>query len=485
MLQYILMKKKRPCEQHKADQRVFPFQKPMLAYSYVCFQILKPLEGMVVLLMFVSFLLLFMSFESPLQATSSALQMIHSAKPFEKLVLEAPLPKDVFWANVGIRHRDLQGGKLLALALTIMLCIFWTIPVTFVTSLTKVETLKKSLPFLDDTPQWVENGLKQVAPLALIGLVALLPVILIRFARMEGHISETSLQASLFTKLSLFIIIQIFFVSAITGSILGVLEELKDDAINVIVNLLAGSLPDQATYFMQYVIIQTTLGTALELLRIMPLIESSIRSRTGPNLTQKERDSVWMGLHPVSSPKEFDYATFLSERILYFMVVFVYNPLSPVTCFIVAINFLISTAVYRHQFIFIYPPTNDTGGKLFPTAMNFLLSSIVIAQITIWGVLGLKKGAAQLPFMVLLMFMTLLFGVYIGQQHFKVAEYLPSTECALVDKQNSSRLVSLEFLKDMYLQPSLKCKILYPNNLSKETFMDTLLKYETNEPSKY
>ena len=154
----------------------------MLAYSYVGFQILKPLEGMVVLLMLLSFLLLFMSFESPLQATASALQMIHSAIPFEKLVLEAPLPKDVFWANVGIRHRDLQGGKLLALALTIMLCIFWTIPVTFVTSLTKVETLKKSLSFLDDTPQWVENGLKQVAPLALIGLVAVLPVILIRFA---------------------------------------------------------------------------------------------------------------------------------------------------------------------------------------------------------------------------------------------------------------------------------------------------------------
>jgi hypothetical protein len=76
--------------------------------------------------------------------------------------------------------------------------------------------LKKMLPFLADwSAAWpgIDNLLQLVAPLALVVLMALLPMILMAFCKMEGHISLGVLQGALLGKLTLFTLVQVFFVS--------------------------------------------------------------------------------------------------------------------------------------------------------------------------------------------------------------------------------------------------------------------------------
>lgn len=195
---------------------------------------------------------------------------------------------------------------------------------TFVVSLTEVSALTDLLPFLGpiirDYP-WVADLLAVLAPVMLIVLNAMLPVILGEFCKLEGPVSSSVLGASLFVKLAAFMIIQTFFVSAIAGSITASLQCIINDPAKGI-DFLASSLPSQATYYVQLLLVRTFLGQGLELLRVIPVIIATIRSKLGPNLTAKERNSVWMGLKPLAVPNDFQYPEVASNIILYFMVQF-------------------------------------------------------------------------------------------------------------------------------------------------------------------
>jgi hypothetical protein len=142
-----------------------------------------------------------------LTTANAAIQMIHNLTPFEMDVTEAPQHDGVLWGNVGMAHEAGQLGSLIAFALSAALCIFWTVPVSFVVSLTEVESIQRRWPALEEmmeTAKWLEPLLNQVAPLLLALFASILPIILKSIASLEGHIGASHLENSLFKKLSAF-----------------------------------------------------------------------------------------------------------------------------------------------------------------------------------------------------------------------------------------------------------------------------------------
>jgi hypothetical protein len=127
--------------------------------------------------------------------------------------------------------------------------------------LTSVEALSEQVPFLGvwiEKAPWLVDFLATLAPLLLIVVNSLLPIILEFFSSLEGPVSGAVLSASTFTKLAAFMIIQTFFVSAISG---GIWQELSNIASNptLAVDLLASSLPGQSTYFLQILLVKVCL----------------------------------------------------------------------------------------------------------------------------------------------------------------------------------------------------------------------------------
>lgn len=144
-----------------------------------------------------------------LTAKAQCVQMLHAETPFTFKVTDAPLPKDVYWNNVGLSHKKQQLGFVIAQLLTIGLCLFWTFPVAFVSSFSEVDSLKRTIPSLEKAIEknpWIEPLLRQLSPILIVILKMLLPVILSKFCEREGHISRTNLNASLLTKLAAFLV---------------------------------------------------------------------------------------------------------------------------------------------------------------------------------------------------------------------------------------------------------------------------------------
>lgn len=119
-------------------------------------------------------------------------------------------------------------GNLISLALTTLLCLLWTIPMSFIASLSSVEGLREELEFVDDMLDsfpFLISVFEIAAPLFVVIANSLLPVILEAVTLFEGPISGAVVEASLFSKLAAFMIIQTFFVSAVSGSLIDVSTE--------------------------------------------------------------------------------------------------------------------------------------------------------------------------------------------------------------------------------------------------------------------
>jgi hypothetical protein len=101
-------------------------------------------------------------------------------------------------------------GSLYSTGASTVLCFFWSIPTAFIASLTSVGALKEDIPRLGDLVDkypWLEQVLVQLAPMLLLFLnEVFLPEFLKMFATWEGHISSVDLEASLFLKLSQFMV---------------------------------------------------------------------------------------------------------------------------------------------------------------------------------------------------------------------------------------------------------------------------------------
>ena len=92
--------------------------------------------------------------------------------------------------------------------------------------------------------------------------------------------------------------------------------------------------------------------------------------------------------------------------------------------------------------------------------MNVLLASMLIGELTLIGLLGLKKAVYSVPALAPLVAITVLYMAMVCPKRLQVASNLPAQACAELDRRDADE--SLEFLRGAYVQPALKDRKLYP-----------------------
>ena len=130
--------------------------------------------------------------------------------------------------------------------------------------------------------------------------------------------------------------------------------------------------------------------------------------------------------------------------------------------YVMIIVFLLLLVTYSNQFIFVYSSKSDQGGVLWSKMMKITLFSMMLAQVTLIGIMSIKQSSISSTLLVPLAWITLFFSLYLELQHYKVTNFLPSTKCRRIDAANKGTL-DMSFLQGQYVQPALKTKIVEPN----------------------
>ncbi|KAL4155956.1 hypothetical protein PRNP1_008055 [Phytophthora ramorum] len=405
----------------------------------------------------------FISFTS-LMSAQVAQQTLQSKDPACLAVTPAPHVDDINWGNIGLHYRTRALGMFASSLISATIVLFWTIPTAFVASLATVESLRRALPFLNkafDEYPILQDIFKQIAPLALVALSALAPIVFNFLSGREGHPSKTEVRAALFTKLAYFQLVQIFFVTVIVGTILDSLKEILDQP-KKLVSMLGRSMPQQSTFFISYVIVQTGLGLVLELLRVVPLVLSALFALLAPKYTRRERNSPWLGLRDIAQTDPFDPTNPLADCFLVLLVTLTFAPIAPLVCYFTWFFFFVAEIVYRRQVLCIYQPMCFALGAYWPRMFKFCIIALVVAQLTLIGILSLKKAATPVILVAILIVIVLLFNYHVLTLYPPVAKYLPLTDCVRLDSARGHRdptAPTFFFLDNVYRQPAMSQRV--------------------------
>jgi calcium permeable stress-gated cation channel len=338
-------------------------------------------------------------------------------------------PNDVVWDNMSIKWWESWFRTALVTGLVAGMVILWSFPVAWTASLAQISNLAAKYPWLhwlNRIPARVLQAIAGVLPaLVLSILLALVPMILTYLAFVQGAQTGMEKQRSVQNYYFAFLFVQVFLVVSISGSALATLGSATQ--ITAIPNTLATQLPKAANYFFSYMILQalsTSSGTLLQIFTLIlwyvlpKLFDSTARQKWKRNTTLPT--VTWGTFFPV-------YTNFACIALIYSVV-------SPIIAIFAIITFTLLWIANRYNMLYVSRFKLDTGGLLYPRAINQTFTGLYVMELCMVGLFFLvrdeKNNAACIPqaiIMIIVGILTALYQVLLNMSFGPLFRHLPIT----------------------------------------------------------
>ncbi|KAL0135108.1 DUF221-domain-containing protein [Mucor lusitanicus] len=366
----------------------------------------------------------FIEFNQQIAAHMAAQSLMH-----KKAMQMAPRtigisPSDVIWENMNIRSFERMMRRFLSISATAAIIIFWAAPVIFVQAVANLETLSQALPFLSGinnlgpTAVGIIQGILPAVALAI--LISLVPIIFTILSTKEGIPQKSFVQLSVLHKFFFFQLIDVVLVSTISGGVMTMANEIKNLAENPfgIINILSENLPKASTFFITFVMLQSTNQSGQAMLQLVPYLLSYIM----PMFNTTPRDIY----NAKKSCPIVNLGTLIPAQTVIFVLGLEYGVISPLILPFVCLFFILQYFVYLYQFLYVYEIPYETAGRAFPRAIRHIYIGLLISQLTLIGLFAIRKGArGQMGLMIACLIGTS-FALYYYDCAFKpLFKYLP------------------------------------------------------------
>jgi hypothetical protein len=396
-----------------------------------------------------------------IRSAQSAQQLLQVENPLRMRVRAAPNIRDVLWKNFGLPHKLKSKWKLFSMVATFLIVCFWTVPTAFVASMASVDELQHTFTWMQGALErhpWLLAALQQTAPLVYSIMNNLANGIFKLLATQEGHLSISEVDASLFTKLCVFQVFQMFFVAAVAGSIITELFRLIDQP-RLVFFFLGSTIANQSMTFITFTITQCCVDMSLFLLRVSPVLIDLCYRIVAPKSAKLPTPKDWMGIYPINFCTDLDPAYNLAQQYLVFVFLLVFAPIAPLISVFAGFFFVTSEIAYKRYFFFVNRhrwATTNSMGVFWPPLYQFIVGALLVAQATLIGLLSLKSaGYGPIVISCLLPFGTLCFHWYAVSLSGlpRAAANLPLDKCCDID--DDRRNDTFDFLDNVYQQPAM------------------------------
>eukprot|EP00743_Colponemidia_sp_Colp-15_P009572 GILK01010469.1.p1 GENE.GILK01010469.1~~GILK01010469.1.p1 ORF type:complete len:796 (-),score=129.17 GILK01010469.1:124-2511(-) len=366
----------------------------------------------------------------------------------------APDPADVLWKslNIGTNQRTIRG--LFVNIAFFFIVAFGGASVTFLQGLANLETLSriKGLGFLDwinHQSSFIRGIVTDLLPaLVLVTFMALLSPTIGYISSFHGYHTKSRLAKTVFQIYYLFLAFNVFFVSTISGSVLVVLDDIIHNfTFTDIVRLLSTSLPQQSLFFMNYIIVKTFSEQGWSLLQIGFMFVRWFKL-TFMTVTAKERAEA-------GDPGPFEYPVYYSNVLLMWTLTAVYANMAPLLLGFSVLYFGVCYVVHRYLILYVFVPDMDGGGRLWHSVFRRTMVGLIIAQITLAGLFGIKEFPFGSTLTAPLIAVTAGYTFYMSRKYRRptIYGYLSADEEICVEAVGEEEELDLQ---RSYVQPELQ-----------------------------
>lgn len=359
-------------------------------------------------------------------------------------------PDDVLWDNMSVKWWESYIRTAVVVMLIVGLIIGWAFPVTFTGLLSQIEYLEnyKHLTWLRNIPDGAKSIIQGILPpLLLTLLLGLLPVILRLLARGQGGPTGMSVELTVQNYYFAFLFVQVFLVVSISSGITTVLTEISQGPQNI-PSILAGNLPKASNYFFSYMVLQAFSVSAAALVQLLALFKWFVLAPLLDNTARKKwtrqtnlPDVRWGTFFPVyTNLAAIGEWVQNSEQVALLNVPgLIYSIISPLIMVFNIITFSLFWLVYRYNTLYVTKFRFDTGGLLYPKAINQLFTGLYVMELCLIGLFFLVRDSdsagravgtpckGQAIIMIVVLFCTILYQFLLNKAFSPLFKFLPIT----------------------------------------------------------
>ncbi|RDW64209.1 hypothetical protein BP5796_10711 [Coleophoma crateriformis] len=339
-------------------------------------------------------------------------------------------PKDVIWSNMSVTWWQawIKTGSVFTIVTGMV--VLWIFPVAWTATLAQITTLSSQyswLSWLDKINQDVLKALAGVLPAAVLALLLwLVPNILHFLALVQGAQTGTQLERTVQNYYFAFLFVQVFLVVSVsTGAITTLASSVSN--LTSIPDLLATNLPKAANYFFSYMILQALSTSSGTLLQIGTLIMWFILPKLFDNTARQK----WRRNTTLPSVQ---WGSFFPIYTNFACIALVYSVVAPVIIVFAIITFGLLWIAMRYSMLYVIRFELDTGGLLYPRAINQTFTGLYIMEICLIGLFFIVRDqnnntacVPQAIIMIVAMVFTAIYQVLLNMSFGPLFHHLPIT----------------------------------------------------------
>ncbi|KAI1097759.1 DUF221-domain-containing protein [Jackrogersella minutella] len=341
-------------------------------------------------------------------------------------------PDDVLWENMAISWWSEWLRTGVAVAVVAGMIILWAFPVAFTSSISQVSTLTDEfswLAFIDEnkTIHNIVSGIAGVLPAIILALLLwLVPIIMGFLAGFKGAKTGAQRSETVQKFYFAFLFVQVFLVVSLASGVLQTLESLANNPTGV-PDLLAENLPKAANYFFSYMILQALSVSSGTLLQIGALLNWYVIARV-VNSTARNKWSTNTKL------PEVNWGTYFPVYTNFACIALIYSVVAPIISLFAIITFSLLWMANRYSMIYVNRFTIDTGGVLYPRAINQTFTGLYVMELCLVGLFFLVRDqdgevacVPQAIIMIVSIFLTFIYQYLLNRSFGPLFRYLPIT----------------------------------------------------------
>ncbi|XP_077219360.1 early-responsive to dehydration stress protein (ERD4) isoform X6 [Tasmannia lanceolata] len=230
--------------------------------------------------------------------------------------------------------------------------------------------------------------------------IYVIPYAMRSMATLEGCVSRSKKEMKACSMVFYFLVGNVFFLSLLSGSLLDQIGESFTHPRSF-PSHLASAVSAQADFFITYILTDGLSGFSLEVLQPGLLIWHCMKSHSCCGGTKRKP-------YLYSLP----YYRVIPIVSLSILIGMVYAVIAPLLLPFLIVYFFLGYVVYLNQIQDVYDIVYETCGQYWPYIHHYIFIAIVLMQITMIGLFGLKSKPAASISTVLLLLTTLLFNEY-------------------------------------------------------------------------
>lgn len=398
----------------------------------------------------------FITFTSVRTAMQAA-QSLHDKDPRCMIVEPAPEPNDINWKWLTLRRAEVHTRRIVIYTFIALLFFFWTFPITFVSAFANLSTLSKiqGLSFLVRALSYnsVIKGLVEgfLPSLALLLFLVILPYILRAILHQRGLRLHSEFDRQLVRLYWLFLLLNVFLVSVFAGTFFEVFARVLEHP-QYIVSVLATSLPAQALYFTNYIVLQGYAGYPIFwLFRLDEYLICKFMQMFICKTAREKKEA--------EEPMPLFYSLLYARELLIFSIALSYSSMVPLMLPFATLYFAIAYLTAKHNFVYVFTPHHE-GNRMTRLVIHCVMVGILIYQATMMGVLGLKlfPYAAAL---LIAMTMTVVVWYYWQSVYSRSLSVLALRDCPGTELDiHSMDERQIQHIRRMYTHPALLSPLL-------------------------